>query len=514
MTGNMDLLASAVAWIETQLFRVVDELLARYAVVVAAIRDQLALAGITLSEPTVGVMILATLAIAVFGLARMLRFSMRRGAEKSPDVLAATIRTPRSLGLWATTLFILVFGGWSVLAPLASAALAPGVISPDGRRKTIQHLEGGIIRSIHVREGDAVKAGDPLVTLADTKAKALDAEVRERLLHALAMEARLEAERVEAAEISFQEILLRGGSKELQQIMNGQRQLFLSRRAAHDGRAQILEARIRQLEEQNAGLKEVIAAEDQQLALIEEEISTAKELLEKGLERKPRVLALRREHANIAAMKAANRAKIAENAQAIGETRLQLLTTTEDRQEKIASELAEIRRVLAELKGQLPSREDILERTVIRAPIAGRVMDLRVTTESGVVNPGQPLLDIVPDSAELVIDARVRPTDIERVSPGMPARVVLTAYRQRNLPQIHGRLRSISADALADERTGASYFLAKVEVAPEELAALDGEVQLLPGMPAEVMLMDGEQSLFTYLLAPILDSGRRGLREN
>ncbi|MDN3722293.1 HlyD family efflux transporter periplasmic adaptor subunit [Roseibium salinum] len=138
-----------------------------------------------------------------------------------------------------------------------------------------------------------------------------------------------------------------------------------------------------------------------------------------------------------------------------------MLTITEERQEKIGAELADTRRILAELKSQLPSREDILKRTVIRAPVTGTVMNMRVTTESGVMDPGQPLLDIVPEASGLIIDAKVRPTDIERIRPGMPTRVVLTAYRQRNLPQIHGRLRSISADALIEERTGESYFLAK-----------------------------------------------------
>ena len=276
---------------------------------------------------------------------------------------------------------------------------------------------------------------------------------------------------------------------------------------------QILEARIRQLEEQNSGLKEMVAAENEQLALVDEEIKAVQQLLDKGLERKPRILALKRGRADIAASKAANRAKIAENAQAMGETRLQLLTIGQERQEKIGAELAEIRKVLAEIKGQLPSRADILQRTVIRAPIDGTVMNLRVNTEAGVIGAGKPLLDIVPEGSKLIIDARVRPTDIERIRPGMSARVVLTAYRQRNLPLIHGTLRSISADAMTDERTGSSYFVAKVEVRPEDLARLE-EVRLVPGMPAEVMLMDGEQSLMTYLLGPILDSARRSLREN
>lgn len=463
-------------------------------------------------QPSLTLAVIAALVSGLFILVWMFRARSPRGKAEPAGTLKDLTGYPRRLGLAAGTLFLLVLGGWSVAAPLASAALAPGVISPDGHRKTIQHLEGGIIRAIHVREGDTVKAGAPLITLDDIKAKALNAELRERLLHLLATEARLEAERTDAADIRFPGALLED-SAELRQVMDGQRQLLMSRRAAHEGRVQILEARIRQLEEQNSGLKEMVAAENEQLALVDEEIKAVQQLLDKGLERKPRILALRRGRADIAASKAANRARIAENAQAMGETRLQLLTLNEERQEKIGAELAEIRRVLAEIKGQLPSREDILQRTVIRAPIDGTVMNLRVNTEAGVIGAGEPLLDIVPEGSNLIIDARVRPTDIERIHPGMPARVVLTAYRQRNLPLIHGTLRSISPDALTDERTGSSYFVAKVEVRPEDLARLE-EVKLVPGMPAEVMLMDGEQSVLSYLLGPILDSARRSLREN
>jgi HlyD family type I secretion membrane fusion protein len=436
----------------------------------------------------------------------------RRSSSPSHGDLAMLMRGPRRLGLVAAGVFAAALVGWSVLAPLASAALAPGVISPDGYRKTVQHLEGGIIRTIHVREGDTVAAGDPLITLDDTAARSLDAEIRERFLHVLATEARLEAERVEAGDITFPQALQEASSDELRQVMEGQRQLFQSRRATQSGRAQILEARVLQLGEQNAGLEQVIDAQEEQLSLIDEEIDTAQVLLDQGLERRPRVLALRRVRADIAATHASNRAKIAENAEAIGEAQLQLLAIDEERREAIASELADIRRVLAELRGQLPSRVDILERTVIRSPISGVVMNLRATTEGGVIRPGDPLLDIVPDGAQLIINARVQPTDVERVAPGMPARVVLTAYRQRNMPLVLGRLQSISADTLVDDRTGLSYFLARVEVDQEDLAALS-HVQLMPGMPAEVMLLDGEQSLLGYLLAPILESRRRSFSE-
>ncbi|WP_135450998.1 HlyD family type I secretion periplasmic adaptor subunit [Tabrizicola caldifontis] len=471
------------------------------------------LAGIDAGKQAAGLLVslafLVALLTAVWIRGRRSRRSLGAGANGD---LAALTRGAKRLGLVAAAVFVFVFGAWSIYAPLASAALAPGVISPDGYRRTVQHLEGGIIRAIHVREGDPVSAGDPLITLDDTAARSLDAEIRERYLHVLATEARLEAERTDAPEIVFPDVLLADDSPAMRQVIEGQRQLLASRRATLASRISILEARILQLGEQNAGLDQVIAAEEEQLALIDEEITAADDLLAQGLERKPRILALQRTRAEVAASIAMNRARIAQNAEAMGETRLQLLAVDEERREAIAGQLAEIRRVLAELRGQMPSRENMLERTVIRAPIAGRVMNLRATTGGGVIRPGEPIADIVPDEAHLMISARVQPHDIDRITPGMSARVILSAYNQRNMPQIHGRLQSISADAFVDERSGAAYFLAQIEVDPQDIEGLS-HVQLVPGMPAEVMLLDGERSAMEYFLAPILESRRRSFLE-
>lgn len=513
MTNPADILANSAAWSVQQIAPILESLRAFHSWALAVSRDLSAHAGLQAQHEAVLLAIYAGIAIVVFATLRALW--NRRGRRRNLSIphLHMLTRSARRLGLVALGLFVLVFGGWAVLAPLASAAMAPGVISTDGHKKTVQHLEGGMIRTIHVREGDAVTQGDPLITLDDTAARSLDAEIRERFLHVLAMASRLEAERADINEIRFPDALLQEGSKETEQVTESQRQLFLSRRATHQGRVRILEARIRQLAEQNTGLDQVIVAEDEQLALIDEEIASSQQLLERGLERKPKVLSLRRVRADISAARAVNRAKIAEIDQAIGETRLQLLAIDEERQEAIAEELTELRRILAELKGQLPNRVDILQRTVIRSPITGTVMNLRATTVGGVIRPGEPLLDVVPGGGQLIIDARVRPTDVERITPGMSARVVLTAYKQRSMPIIYGKLRSISADAFVDDRTGLAYYLAKVEVVPEDLASLS-QVQLIPGMPADVMLLDGERSVMEYLMAPILESRRRSFREN
>lgn len=453
-------------------------------------------------------------AAAVIGLCiLLLMFGERRRRIRPRVELSRATRGPRWLGYIAALLLVGGFGTWAYGARLASAAIAPGVVSPDGYRKTIQHLEGGIVRTIHVKEGDVVAAGDPLVTLDDTQALARRQELRERYIDLRALEARLLAEMQGHDAIDIPTELLAFPAADYTRAIDDQRALLASRRASQDGRDQILDQRVKQVQEQISGLTEMIAAEDEQIGLLEQETASVKKLFDKGLERLPRLLELQRETASVEAQRAANRAGIAQNRQLIGETRMQLLALRDEIAESVSEDLSKVRSELAELASQLAAREDVLARTVVTAPIAGTVMHVRVTTISGVVKPGDPILEIVPEGSKLVIDARLRPLDIDAVHPGMPARVILTAYRQRNLPQIHGVLRSISADSLVDERTGAAYFLAKVEVDRQTLDALDEGIRMLPGMPAEVMLLGDEQTLLDYLVGPITASLDHSFRQ-
>lgn len=493
---------AAARWLDSLAFRLLPEL-----------DTWLAAAGWT--EPAEQRLVVAVALIVLGGAALIgVLLLVRRGQSRATgSSLTDLTRQPRRFGYAAAIVLLAFFGGWSVLAPLSSAALAPGVVSPDGSRKTVEHLEGGIIRFIHVREGDTVTAGAPLVTLQDIQARARYEELRERYLYLLAKEARLIAERSGSGEIDFPELLLRATDAGAQRAIAAQRELLGSRRATQRGREKILRQRVRQLDEQNIGLDQVIAAQERQIALIAEEIANVQQLFDKGLAQYPRLLALKRAEADLDAERASNRARIAENAQRIGEAEIQLLTLREQVIEQANDELTEVQRQLAEIRSQMPSREDILDRTVLRAPITGTVMNIHATTETGVVRPGEPVLEIVPSAAGLIIDAQVRPSDIDRVRPGMEARVLLTAYKQRSLPLIHGILRSVSADRLVEDRTGEPYFLAKVEVKPEDLAGLE-DVRLIPGMPVEVMIVNDEQTFIDYLVSPILQSMNRSFREN
>jgi len=463
-----------------------------------------------------GLLFAAASALAALFVGAMLVWVLRRRPQRGEFgrvSLAELTRTPRIVA-YATALVLVVgFGGWSLVAPLASAAVAHGVVSPDGNRKTVQHLEGGIIREIHVHEGDFVTPGQALVTLENVEARARHDELLERYYYLLATKARLMAERDGTAEITFPPELTATADAKAEGAMAGQREFLQTRLASQKGREDILTQRIRQLEEQNSGLREMIDARGVQLALIEQETAAVQELFDKGLTQQAKLLALRRATEEIRAERAGNRAQIAGNLERIGETQIQLVTMRQQDVEKASEQLTNIIRALGEVQSELPLREDVLDRTVIRSQFAGTVMELRVTTESGVIEPGQAILDIVPADADLIIDAKLRTVDIDNVEPGMQARVLLTAYRQRTLPQIHGVLRSVSADRIVEPRSGEAYFLAKVVVDTADLARVP-DVHLAPGMPADVMILTGERTLFDYLMRPLSESMRMSFREN
>jgi HlyD family type I secretion membrane fusion protein len=439
----------------------------------------------------------------------------RRNRTPRERSLARETRGPKVIGYAVAILFFGGFGTWSAVASLSGATMAPGIVSPDGSRKTIQHLEGGIVKTIHVREGDSVRSGEPLVTLQDTRALAQYEELRERQVFLTALEARLLAEQLGVDRIDFPEELFQEASLTSKSAIESQRALFESREEVQAVRERILQQRIAQLDEEIAGLVEVIAAQDEQLDLVAQELEATQQLYEKGLTPLPKVLAIRRSSAQIRGEKATNRAAIARNRQAIGETEIQLIATRQQRQEAASDELTNVRAELAGINSQMPERIDTLFRTTIFAPISGRVMNVLVTTEDGgVIAPGEPILDIVQDDVELVVDARVRPQDIDNVHVGMKARVVLTAFNQRYLPQLFGEVRSLSADRLVDERTGQPYFLAKISVVPEEIEALGKDMDLVSGMPAEVMIISGERTFIDLLVKPISDSVRRSFRDD
>jgi HlyD family secretion protein len=329
----------------------------------------------------------------------------------------------------------------------------------------------------------------------------------------LAQEARFIAERDDYAEIAVpQELLDSVAEPKVVEILSGQRRILTSRRQVLIGQTAVLEQRIGQFTAEIASLKAQLASGDVQLRFIAEELKDVGELFEKGLEKKPRLLALKREAARLKGMQGDYQGRTTRAEQGIAEARMEMLSLREQRDAEVVTELRDVQMELAEVSERLRAADSRLQRTEILAPKGGLVMNLRYFTTGGVVEAGAAILDIVPADESLVIDAQLDPGNIDEVRAGLPAQVRLTAFKQRVIPTVKGKVTQVSADALLDERTGRSYYTARVEIARSELERLH-EVTLYPGMPVEVMIATGERTALDYLLSPVNESFTHAFRE-
>lgn len=405
--------------------------------------------------------------------------------------------------------------GWAGSVTLESGTLAPGKVVVEGQRRTVQHLEGGIIERIHVAEGEAISRGEVLVTLESVRSRAKLDQVRGALLSELAARDRLIAEQKGWEAIDFTDELaeVAPSAEALRDVKETQRDIFDARRKFLAGQERIAERRIAQLREEVTGLEAQIRSQFSQLALIADEVGGLERLLEKGFARRPRLLALQREAEDIRGAQAQNRAAVARAREKIGEIELSVLEDRTRIVNEASEKLQSTRRRIAELREESRSLGDILSRTEIRAPTDGVALDVQVSTVGGVIEPGQKILDIVPDDARLLIEARVTPTDIDSVFVDLPALVQLSAFRLDEAPALDGRVTTVSADSLTDPATGAVYYSALIEILDEEgVASLPGPIY--PGMPAEVLIVTGARTPLSYIVEPVRRVLDRGLRES
>ncbi|RUU58496.1 HlyD family type I secretion periplasmic adaptor subunit [Mesorhizobium sp. M2C.T.Ca.TU.002.02.1.1] len=409
-------------------------------------------------------------------------------------------------------LFFGVGGGWAALAPLDSAAVAPGVVKVAGDRKLIQHLEGGIIAELNAADGDIVKAGKVLVRLDDTQAKAQLDLFQNRIATREALAARLRAERDDKAEVEFDPALLANPAAAARDAVAAQRDVFAAKHHNLKDEREILGQRRHQTEEEAAGLQELIATQDKQVVAIEGETKDLQGLLDKGLTTRERYLSLKRQQREIEGERATNVAAIARARSAMAEIDMQILNLNTVRMNEAVDELSKVEAELFDLGQQARSAKDVLARTDIVAPVDGIVMDLKVHTAGGVVKPGETLMTIVPLGQQLVVEALVKPEDVETIAPGQPARVSFPAFARYNLPPLEGVVGVVSADRMVDEHSGAPYFAATVLIDKNELAKLDGR-KLLPGMSSEAMIRTGARTMLSYLAEPITQNFRRAMRE-
>jgi HlyD family secretion protein len=434
-------------------------------------------------------------------------------APRPSSALRASLRPVAMASVAVAALFVGGFAAWSFYAPLASAAIAPGVVSPDSSRNTVQHLEGGIVQQIMVREGDRVIQGDLLMRLSPVQALA-SFSARERQWRRFEAERlRLQALEREAQDLTFPPELTSSDDPDYQAFLANQQAQFAVQRQGLSERQAILGRRIGQLDQEVAAIERQNEGLREQLEIVAEEIADKNQLMEQNLIRKPELLALRRVSSQLKAQIASNEATIARAAQKAEEIELQILSLKTEFQDSLARDLVRVNSELAQLEQAMTSSRDVFQRTEIFAPVSGTVLNLRSETVGGIVRPGEPILDIVPAEDVLVIEARLSPNDIDVVTVGQTARVHLTPYSARNMPPLEGRLVRISPDAMIDEATRESYFELRIEVDPATLDRLVADVDMTPGMPAEVFILTGEQSLFSYIAAPVTRSFRKAFRE-
>lgn len=430
----------------------------------------------------------------------------------------ASIRTsargPVLVGLFCLFVTFGGVGAWGVTAPIASAVLAPGQVTVQTKRKKVQHLEGGIVRDILVRDGARVAKGQIVARLEATRARASLAIVQGAYDAAIAVEARLLAERDGKGGIAFpHELMSRVRDKPVHEIVAGQQRLFAARLRAREGQADILRQRVAQLGEEIVGLRAQQVAMDRQLALINEELTALNELFKRGHTTKRRILALRREQARLGGDRGKLIAQIARAKTSIGETKLEILQLRKTFRQEVVTELRELQTRIHDLKERRTAAAEVLRRIDIKAPVAGIVVSSAVHTIGAVLKAGDTLLEIVPSQDRLIVEARINPVDIDNVAVGQASRINLVAFKQRTTPTLDGAIVHVSADSLADERSGQPYYLAKIALGAGELEKLDG-LKLQPGMPAEVQIRTGERTAVRYLVQPILDSMRRAWRED
>ncbi len=436
---------------------------------------------------------------------------MVNGQNSDQDTMG--VAKPILAGSLISLLFFGGFLGWAALAPLDSAALASGVISVEGSRKTIQHLEGGIIRDIRVKDGDLVKKDQVLLTLDETQAEASLKLVLGRKMVALAEMARLTAERDNTEEIHFSDWLLaRRTDPNVSKAIEGQLSIFKARRLSQKGQITILEQKITQLDEEIKGLQGQIYSGDRQLKLIRDELKDVKQLVEKKLAKRTRLRSLERTAAELSGNRSQNVARIAQSKQAIGEIRLQITELRNVTLNETVAELKNVQSLLFDLEEQERASLDVMNRTEIKAPTSGVIVNLNIHTTGGVIASGEALMDIVPVDQSLIVEVEVDPTDIDVVHVGAKAHIRFPAFSQRTAKPADGTIVGVSADSILNERTGAYYYQAQVEINDLENSNLSIE-QLKPGMQADVMIATGERTALDYFLNPILLSFNRAMTE-
>jgi protease secretion system membrane fusion protein len=430
---------------------------------------------------------------------------LKPAATSLPNTPNIDVSGAIKLGLW---LLCFGFGGfllWAGLAPIDEGVPANGVVSVDSKRKHIDHLMGGLVEKIAVRDGQKVKEGDTLITLNPVQTRAAFNTVRGQWLIAAATVARLEAERAGAGSIRFpKELLASEAPEEALSAMRSQEHVFRARRSELDGQLRILRESVRGLEGQLASLEQLKVGRERQVTLFNAQLDKFQSLNKQGFISQNQLLDMERQLAELQSKQSDDMATLGGVNARLAEYRMRDNQRLNEFRREVETQLADVQRDESALADRLFALRDSHERLVIRAPVSGTVVDLAVNTVGGVVKPGDRLLDIVPDSDDLVIEAQLAPQHVDRMRAGLPADIHFDAYVSMvRRPMVSGNVSVVSADALTDPRSGEKYYAMRVKIPVHELAAL-GAIRLQPGMLCSVTVKTGERTLLAYLIRPLI----------
>ncbi|MER9733232.1 HlyD family type I secretion periplasmic adaptor subunit [Mesorhizobium sp. M0217] len=404
-------------------------------------------------------------------------------------------------------------GGLAAVTKMSGAVIAAGRLVVDSNVKKVQHPTGGVVGEIRVREGDRVKAGDILVRLDETTTRANLAIVSKGLDEFYARLARLEAERDGKDTISFPDVLTsRRDEAGVAASMAGEQSLFDFRHQARSGQRSQLRERIAQLKQESAGLTEQLQAKRREIELIQIELEGVRSLWHRKLIGIDRMTSLERDAVRLEGEHGQLTAGIAQVKGKASEIELQIIQIDQDLRSEVATDLRDTQGKISEFVERKVAAEDQLKRIDLRSPQDGVVLQLAVHTIGGVITPGEQVMQIVPVTDDLTVEAHIAPQDIDQVTMGQNAILRLSAFNRQTTPELTGTLSRISADLTIEERTGAAFYVARVTLPKTEVAKLRG-LALAPGMPAEVFFPTGDRTMLSYLVKPLSDQIQKAFRE-
>lgn len=460
-------------------------------------------------------------------MSRTLRIARRRDvvpvqARREPtwqEVLAedevpprTMLRRPLIAGAIAVFIGFGGFVGWAVSAELDSAAVATGTVIVDSKKKVVSHLEGGVLRRLLVREGDRVKPGQPLMELDATRARSELEQLHGERIGLLAKLARLRAEQEGRNTISFPEELTAGADPLALDVVADEQRFFVKRREVYEAKLDTQRRAIEQHQAEIEALESQLKANGRQTELVDEQLTGIRKLADQGFATRTRVAELEAHFSGLIGDGGEFRAQKAKAEQGKARARVELLSIQNEWQSEIAGKIQETQLALNDVNQRITSARDVLERLVVRSPAAGTVLNIQVRTPGSAVTPGEPLMDVVPENENMVVEAKMNLNDIDSVSVGAPTQVRLAAFSTRTVPPMPGTLTYVAADQTIEQDTDTAYYVVRAEVSKEALAE-HGDISLYPGMRAELLIKNRPRKAIDYLLEPLTQSFNRAFRE-